>query len=202
MATTEYVSDPEFLQEFCLSEDLSQLRLDQNTVPSLREARLALLRPLERADILKSCTPPPVTDHDPYFKIKTQAEYLDLQPLSKMWRQELMRIPPFSRIIFDISLPQRHPLEAAGCDNSRIQWDIYRSRNSTPAIPFREVMQMATTIALTTRMRMKGEAVSFDIVYDDENNINDGETDEVFLHRMGMLRQQIIELGTDPSTRV
>ncbi|RAK97245.1 uncharacterized protein BO80DRAFT_448587 [Aspergillus ibericus CBS 121593] len=102
MSLAEHVSDPRFLQEFCLSDDLSRLTIDPKSVPYLRPARLALLHPLKEADILESCRRPkphrPPARSPPtrsYNCDHYRHDFLDLQPLCQLWRQELTKIPPF-----------------------------------------------------------------------------------------------------------
>ncbi|RAL12941.1 uncharacterized protein BO97DRAFT_49051 [Aspergillus homomorphus CBS 101889] len=109
MSSVENVSQPSLLQEFCVREDLSRLSIEPKPVSHLRQATISLLHPLEKANKLELCRPKmdlstisesPRRNCDRY-----KHEYLDLQPLGKIWRQELIKIPPFSRLIFDLTLP-------------------------------------------------------------------------------------------------
>ncbi|PYH39748.1 uncharacterized protein BO87DRAFT_432342 [Aspergillus neoniger CBS 115656] len=182
--------------EFCISEDLSELQPNQKPPPSLREARLPLLRPLEKADILELCTQSPSTHTDGYKSmVEPEERNLDLQPLSKLWRQEMMKLPPFAKIIFDLTLPLRE-------DQDAIVWDIGKRREGCYIVRVREVMHIATTIALTTRVRLTGGAVSFDLDYEDLDLVYDDRSDEIVSCRLDALREEIRALGTAPTNEV
>ncbi|RAH61185.1 hypothetical protein BO85DRAFT_506772 [Aspergillus piperis CBS 112811] len=196
MPAVESMSLSSVPHEFCISEDLSELQPNQKPPPSLREARLPLLRPLEKADILELCIQSPSIHIGDYNSmVEAQERNLDLQPLSKLWRQEMMKLPPFAKIIFDLTLPLRE-------DEDAIVWDIGKRREGCFIVGVREVMHIATTIALTTRVRLKGEAVSFDLDYEDLDLVYDDGSDEVVSWRLDALREEIRALGTAKSNEV
>ncbi|PWY70861.1 hypothetical protein BO94DRAFT_267215 [Aspergillus sclerotioniger CBS 115572] len=161
MSLDEYISDPRFLQEYCISEDLSQLSMDPKSVPHSRQIRLGLFHPLGKPDIFKSCCRYEGR-HPPYpgmvFTVRDRQEILNLQPLAKIWRQELCKVPPFSRVIFDLTLPPN-------CRDRGIEWYSFGRPKSWHGIDTTEAFNLVRTIALTTRMRVKGD-VSFQIIHD------------------------------------
>ncbi|GKZ86041.1 hypothetical protein AnigIFM56816_000891 [Aspergillus niger] len=197
MPTPQTVSDPRSLRGLYLNQvHQSRVNTNQDSTPPFRQAKLALLHPLSKADILESCrcrTNPPT---DPqlcrYTCDRFRHEFLNLHPLGKMWREELMKIPPFSHLIFDLTLPPNAPNDNNTEPPSRwIYWDISMPQESSLGIHDKEVMNIVKTIALTTRIRTKSGNVSFDVVYD--------PTDGAPVKTMKALQQQLGELSTATS---
>ncbi|BCR99670.1 uncharacterized protein AKAW2_50012S [Aspergillus luchuensis] len=195
MSIPQPVSDPSLLQEFCLTEDLSRLSIDQESEPRIRQAKLALLHPLRKANILESCrcrTDAPTDQLCHYTCDRSRHEFLNLHPLGKTWRKELMKIPPFSRLIFDLTLPPHSPNDnTTETPNGWIHWDTSMPQEASLGIHAKEVANIVTTIALTTRMRMKGDEVSFGIIYD--------PTDGAHVRNMKGIQKQLAALGTATS---
>ena len=103
-----------------------------------------------------------------------------------------MKIPPFSHLIFDLTLPPNAPNDNNTEPPSRwIYWDISMPQESSLGIHDKEVMNIVKTIALTTRIRTKSGNVSFDVVYD--------PTDGAPVKTMKALQQQLGELSTATS---
>ncbi|GFN10752.1 sulfite reductase [NADPH] hemoprotein beta-component [Aspergillus tubingensis] len=198
MSIPHPVSDPNLLQEFCLTDDLSRLSIDQGSEPHIRQAKLALLHPLGKANILELCRcPTNAPTHQPcrYTCDRSRSEFLNLHPLGKAWRKELMKIPPFSRLIFDLTLPPHSPNDnTTETPKQWIHWDTSMPQEANLGINAKEVANIVTTIALTTRMRMKGDEVSFGIIYD--------PTDGAHVRNMKGIQKQLAALGTTTSPEV
>ncbi|RAL15520.1 uncharacterized protein BO97DRAFT_214471 [Aspergillus homomorphus CBS 101889] len=190
MSSFDTVSHPNFLQEFCLSEDLSRLSIESGSIPHTRRARLSLLHPLEKDDILALCRPKldlsTVSESPRRHCDHSKHEYLNLQPLGKIWRKELIKVPPFSRLVFDLTLPPSY-CNAKESSSRRIYWDTSTPQEPSLLIPTKDVFNIVNTIALTTRMRIKAEA-SFDIC--------DDLTGGMSLSAMKALKNQVIALNT------
>jgi hypothetical protein len=183
MVEAEPITDPSLLQELNIELLLSSLSIETSepqseSVSQTRQARLALLQPLANADVLDACRDP-------------ASRYLNIQPLSKAWRQALAKVPPFPQLTFDLTLPKED--NRSNGSFQKVHWDISMPKEAGLGIVARDVMTLVTTIATGTRMRVDGD-VRFEVTYE--------ETDGVSLRAMTRLKQQLLVLAGTKVLRV
>lgn len=65
-----------------------------------------------------------------------------------------MKVPPFSPLIFDLTLPKA--TEGRNHSFQKVYWDIGNPQGDTLSVEARVVMNLVVTIATETRMRAKG----------------------------------------------
>ncbi|KAF4211778.1 hypothetical protein CNMCM8980_008686 [Aspergillus fumigatiaffinis] len=173
MTELDLVTDPDDLNEFHITAGLSSLNTggsaaSPDPAPRTRTVKLVLLQPLANPDMLAACRNPDsrVTRRSTGNSGDTStSEFLDIRPLSKAWRQATMNVPPFSHLIFDLTLPKAN--EARNDSFRKVYWDIGMPQGDTLSVETRDVMNLVVTIATETRIRAKGN-VCFEIVYDED----------------------------------
>ncbi|PYI14503.1 hypothetical protein BO99DRAFT_485150, partial [Aspergillus violaceofuscus CBS 115571] len=156
--------DSSVLHEFYRVEELPHLSSKSTPTPRQLQATIALLQPLRKTDILESCRQPRAT---PYTGCRNaRHEYLNLDPLSKAWRQQMMKLPPFGRLVFDLTLPPRDTSQSP---------EIYGDHNIPEkvccVVETRDITTLVRSISLTTVMRAKSEVTSFDVVFNQEDGV-------------------------------
>ncbi|GIJ85109.1 hypothetical protein Asppvi_003965 [Aspergillus pseudoviridinutans] len=170
MSEAESMIEPNVLDESFITSGLSSLSIGTSegppkSSPQTRKARLVLLQPLANAKMLQACRNP---QSRRIFKnnclFTSGNELLDIQPLSRAWRQALMNVPPFSHLIFDLTLPK----ETENCKDTfqKLHWDTFMPEENGLGIPLRDVTTLVRTIATEMKMRAKGDAW-FNVVYDE-----------------------------------
>jgi hypothetical protein len=147
MSEAHRITDPNLLQDLYITAHPQQ-------------AKLVLLQPLTKTDMLKACR-----NHK---SNGSNYEFLNIQPLSKIWRKELINIPPIPKLIFDLSLPKALAEEDEKINKVCWETTTEEDKNSL-GVSSRDVMTLVVTIATETRMRMRSNNadVSFEVVYDD-----------------------------------
>ncbi|GAQ07580.1 hypothetical protein ALT_4901 [Aspergillus lentulus] len=170
MSEAESMIEPNVLDESFITSGLSSLSIGTSegppkSSPQTRKARLVLLQPLANAKMLQACRNPQsrrILKNNCLFT--SSNELLDIQPLSRAWRQAIMNVPPFSHLIFDITLPK----ETENCKDTfqKVHWDTFLPEESSLGVPLRDVTTLVRTIATEMKMRAKGD-VWFDVVYDE-----------------------------------
>ena len=179
------ITEPNLLQGFCGTKGLSSLdnnsfKLSPESASQPQQMKLVLLQPLANADILKDC-------RDPNFRCLTSnREYLNLQPLSRRWRQELIKITPIPTLIFDLTLPNEG--EENNHTFTKVYWDTAMPQEDSIGIHTRDVMTLVITIATEMRMRTNGD-VLFEVIYND--------TEGVSLKGMSLLKKQLLALSNN-----
>ncbi|KAF4153595.1 hypothetical protein CNMCM8927_005622 [Aspergillus lentulus] len=176
MTELELVTDPDDLNELHITAGLSSLNTggsgaSPDPEPRTRKVKLVLLQPLANPDMLAACRNPNsrVTRRSTGSVDGTATcEFLDIRPLSKAWRQATMKVPPFSHLIFDLTLPKAN--EGRNVSFRKVYWDIGMPQGDTLTVEARDVMNLAVTIATETRIRAKGN-VCFEIVYDEAEGV-------------------------------
>ncbi|KAF4164368.1 hypothetical protein CNMCM6936_009304 [Aspergillus lentulus] len=176
MTELELVTDPDDLNEFHITAGLSSLNTggpgaSPDPVPRTRKVKLVLLQPLANPDMLAACRNPDsrVTRRSTGLSGDTSTcEFLDIRPLSKAWRQATMKVPPFSHLIFDLTLPKAN--EGRNVSFRKVYWDIGMPQGDTLTVEARDAMNLVVTIATETRIRAKGN-VCFEIVYDEAEGV-------------------------------
>ncbi|EEA21204.1 conserved hypothetical protein [Talaromyces marneffei ATCC 18224] len=194
MSQAVNITEPNLLQGFCGTKELSSLdnnsfKLSPESASQLHQVKLVLLQPLANADMLKDCRDPNsriVCRPNDSRCLTSNREYLNLQPLSKSWRQELIKITPIPELIFDLTLPNE------GKENNhtftKVYWDTAMPQEDSIGIHTRDVMTLVITIATEIRMRTNGD-VSFEVIYDD--------TEGVSLKGMSLLKKQLLALSNN-----
>ncbi|RAH47577.1 uncharacterized protein BO95DRAFT_326329, partial [Aspergillus brunneoviolaceus CBS 621.78] len=134
------------------------------------QATIALLQPLRNTDILESCRRARAicgSNSAPNSCRDAKHEFLNFDSPSKAWRQEMMKRPTYTRLVFDRTLPPR------GIDKSpELYWNHRMPEKVSLAIRDSDVITLARTIALTTVMRAKVEIVSFDALFDPKEGVS------------------------------
>ncbi|PYI33235.1 hypothetical protein BP00DRAFT_424103 [Aspergillus indologenus CBS 114.80] len=185
MSLADYTFDPSVLHDFYRVEELSPLGSKSTSIPHQHQATIALLQPLRNTDILESCRQPRAT---PYTGCRNARHaYLNLDPLSKAWRQQMMKLPPFARLVFDLTLPPR---------DTRQSPEIYGDDNIPEkvccVVETRDIMTLVRSIALTTVMRAKRKVASFDVVFNQEDGVS--------VKGMEILKGQLVALSQAKGT--
>ncbi|KAK2757935.1 hypothetical protein FQN54_004341 [Arachnomyces sp. PD_36] len=160
MVEAHYFDDPSLLQE---SES------------PIQQATLVLLQPLANADMLGACRNPDsrlVPGPDGVMRRTSIFEYLNIQHLSKAWRQALMKVPPIPYLTFDLALPKERGEKSEG-SFQKVYWDTGVPERGGLCILTREVMTLANTIATGIRMRADGE-VRFEVTYVESELVSPG----------------------------
>jgi hypothetical protein len=161
MSETERIIEPDLLDEFIITAGLSSLSTETSqpppdSVPQAQKARLVLLQPLANAEMLESCR-----THKPD---NSNNELLNIQPLSSAWRRAIMNVPPFSQLIFDLTLPK--DTEEWKDSFQKVHWDTFIPQENSLGVRVRDVKTLIITIATEMKIRANGD-VWFDVVYDE-----------------------------------
>ncbi|GIJ99566.1 hypothetical protein Aspvir_001700 [Aspergillus viridinutans] len=176
MSEVETITDPDHLNEFHITAGLSSLNTGTSgaspePVPQTQRVKLVLLQPLANPDMLAACRNPGsrVTRRSTGLSGGSSTrEFLDIRPLSKAWRQATMKVPPFSHLIFDLTLPKAN--EGRNDSFQKVYWDIGMPQGDTLSVQAGDVMNLVVTIATETRVRAKGN-VRFEVVYDEAEGV-------------------------------
>ncbi|KAH8696167.1 hypothetical protein BGW36DRAFT_380378 [Talaromyces proteolyticus] len=156
-------------------------------VSQTQQVKLVLLQPLANVDILEACRDlgsRQIRNSNGLLCPISNHEYLDIQSLSKAWRQAFTKIPPIPRLIFDLVLPKED--EKSKGLFQRIYWDTAMPQEDSIGVRARNVMSLAITIATEMRMRSNVD-VSFEVIYD--------EMEGVSLKGMALLKKQLLALS-------
>ena len=94
-------------------------------------------------------------------------QYVNLQRLSRQWRQAITEAPPIAHLIFDLSLPRPEGEE----DFEKVYWDTRVPEEGGSAVKTRDVMTLVITIATEMRMRVEGN-VKFEVSYEDSEGVS------------------------------
>ncbi|GFF82219.1 hypothetical protein IFM47457_05730 [Aspergillus lentulus] len=193
MSEAESMIEPNVLDESFITSGLSSLSIGTSegppkSSPQTRKARLVLLQPLANAKMLQACRNPQsrrILKNDCLFT--SSNELLDIQPLSRAWRQAIMNVPPFSHLIFDLILPQ----ETENCKDTfqKVHWDTFLPEENSLGVPLRDVTTLVRTITTEMKMRAKGD-VWFDVVYDEIEG-----SKGIAPRAMAILKKQLIALS-------
>jgi hypothetical protein len=192
MTEAEAITEPDLLDEFCITAGLSTLStgtsgVSPESAPLTKKARLVLLQPLANPDILQACRNPHVRAPRSSRRLH---EFLDIRPLSKAWRHATIKVPPFSHLIFDLTLPKQH--ERHNDPFHKVYWDVAMPRGDGLGVHVQDVMNLVIIIATETRIRAKGN-VCFELVYD--------ETDRVARGAVACLNRQLLALQQFPGKK-
>lgn len=202
MAKTQNITDPSLLQDFVITIDQSSIHTDLSKASSeslsqTKQTRLVLLQPLAEAETLAACRGSKSSlfhNSDGSACGPSNHEYLNIEPLSKIWRQALMKVAPIPYLIFDLSLPKEDEKKKGTPQLPKVHWDTSMpSQGRDLGIHAREVMTMVITIATVTRMRFGGN-VRFEVTY--------GENDGASQGAMALLRKQLLVLAKAKVTTV
>lgn len=180
MLQVERITEPNHLRNYCGENGLSSLS-------KLQQVELAILQPLANADLFDNCRDPEsrtMRNRNGSLGGASNCKYLNIQPLSKSWRDELLKVPPVSRLIFDLTLPKRG--ENNNGSAIKVYWDTAMPEEDCFGIHIRDVMTLVVTIATESRMRTNG-AVSFEVIYDD--------TEGISLKATALLKKQLLALS-------
>ncbi|PYI31785.1 hypothetical protein BP00DRAFT_342974 [Aspergillus indologenus CBS 114.80] len=143
--------------------------------------KLALLKPLANSETLADCTNRKTdfcTDHSELGQI-----CLDIQPLGRAWRQELLKVPPMSSLIFDLTIPSikyngKGKARAKNTDETEPQLAWGDRDRPCLAVSMREVIHIVTTIATSMKIRGKN-STRFVLMYDPSQLIRLDEINEL-----------------------
>ncbi|RAH75396.1 uncharacterized protein BO66DRAFT_310521, partial [Aspergillus aculeatinus CBS 121060] len=178
------------LHDFCHIKELPHHGSESIPTSNQRQATIALLQPLGNTDILESCRRARAicpSNSAPNSCRDAKNKFLNFDPLSETWRQEMMKRPPYTRLVFDRTLPPR------GIDNSpEIYWDHKMPEKVRLTIRGSEVITLPRTFASTTVIRAKGEVVSFDALFDPEAGVS--------VRSVKVLKSQFVALGQTRET--
>ncbi|CAL5868548.1 uncharacterized protein PFLUO_LOCUS2775 [Penicillium psychrofluorescens] len=180
MATEEAqrITDPGQILESDLSVGLFNQAIEtpepgSSSQPHMRQARLHLLQPLATPAMLAACR-----NQGSHVLLSLSGpsnepvghDYLDISALSKAWRQALSKVPPISRLTFNLSLPKPDSGEGEGEREvafEKVYWETTAPESGKHlAVLARDVMTMVITMATATRMRVQGD-VRFEVLYDE-----------------------------------
>ncbi|PYH80489.1 hypothetical protein BO82DRAFT_355455 [Aspergillus uvarum CBS 121591] len=185
MSPADYSFDPSVLHDFYHAEELPPLGSESTSIPHQRQATIALLQPFWNTNILESCRQSRATTNTGFRDARY--EYLNLDPLSKAWRQQMMKLPLFARLVFDLTLPPRDT-----CHSPEIYGDQKIPEKVCCVVETRDTMNLVRSIALTTVMRAKSKVVSFDVVFNQE--------DGLFVEGIKILKGQLVALSQAKGT--
>ncbi|RAK79302.1 uncharacterized protein BO72DRAFT_525978 [Aspergillus fijiensis CBS 313.89] len=164
------IDHPGCIQESLITAGLSQL----GAGPSMPQfwgnhpVKLALLKPLANSETLADCT-----NHKTDFcadHSEPGQMCLDIYCLGRAWRQELLKVPPMSFLIFDITIPVikyqgKGKARAKDTDETEPQLAWGDCERPCLVVSMREVIHIATTIATTMKIRGKN-STRFAVMYD------------------------------------
>jgi hypothetical protein len=193
MSEAESMIEPNVLDESFITSGLSSLSIRTSegppeSSPQTQKARLVLLQPLANAKMLQACRNPQsrrIPKNNCMFT--SSNELLDIQPLSRAWRGAITNVPPFSHLIFDLTLPK----ETENCKDTfqKVHWDTFIPEENSLGVRLRDVTTLVRTIATEMKIRTKGD-VWFDVVYDEV------EGSKVIAPRaMVILKKQLLALS-------
>lgn len=199
MVEAERIADPSLLQQSDIVIRLSSLSLGTSEPSSesssqTQHVKLVLLQPLANADMLEACRDPDsrlVCKPNGFVCGVANHEYLDIQPLSKAWRQALTKVPPISQLTFDLALPKKD--ETSKGSFQRVYWGTAMPQEESLGVHARDVRILAITIATVMRMRADGD-VRFEVTYDETEGVLPGE--------MAYLKKQLLALAETKAPRV
>ncbi|RAK74296.1 uncharacterized protein BO72DRAFT_516825 [Aspergillus fijiensis CBS 313.89] len=105
MSLPQNAFDATVLHDFCHIEELPHIPTSNQC-----QATIALLQPLRNTDILESCRRARAicgSNSAPNSCRDAKHEFLNFDSPSKAWRQEMMKRPTYTRLVFDRTLPPR-----------------------------------------------------------------------------------------------
>ncbi|RFU31595.1 hypothetical protein B7463_g4714, partial [Scytalidium lignicola] len=186
MAEAQRITDPSLLS---ITTGLSNLNIGTSKLPdsgsATQKLTLVLLQPLANADMLAACCgtdsrlgPNPDSSNHQILR-----KNLNIRPLSKAWRQAVMKVPPISDLTFNLTLPKGDKNTSL---SQRLYWEIATPQEGGLIIETKQVMYIATTIATEMRMRSQGD-VRFEVIYD--------KADGTSLRAMSLLKKQLLALA-------
>ncbi|RAH68299.1 uncharacterized protein BO66DRAFT_440230 [Aspergillus aculeatinus CBS 121060] len=164
------IDHPGCIQESLITAGLSQLGAGPST-PQFwgnHPVKLALLKPLANSETLADCT-----NHKTDFcadHSEPGQMCLDIYCLGRAWRQELLKAPPMSFLIFDLTIPfikyqGKGKARAKDTDETEPQLAWGDCERPCLVVSMREVIHIATTIATTMKIRGKN-STRFAVMYD------------------------------------
>ncbi|KAH8802620.1 hypothetical protein F5884DRAFT_802451 [Xylogone sp. PMI_703] len=182
MVEGQRITDPSQLSD--IATRLSSLSIGPSS-SSTQKITLVLLQPLADPDMLAACGGSDIhSDQLPDDPRHSAPEkFLDIRPLSKAWRQAVMKVPPITDLEFDFTLPQIG--EGTGT-SQKLYWEVTLPRTGGLAVTLKEVIHIATTIATEMRMRTSGE-LRFGVTYD--------LSDRPSLRGMALLEKALLSLA-------
>jgi hypothetical protein len=164
MSEAERIAKPSLLNNFLVTPEVSSPSTGASASPpqpgsQTRKARLVLLQPLANAEWLEACR-----IRSDNGLLTSENEFLNIQPLSRAWRRAITSVPPFSHLIFDLTLPK----ETEECKDTfhQVHWDTFIPEERSLGVPLRDVLNLVRTIATGTKVRASGD-VRFEVVYDE-----------------------------------
>jgi hypothetical protein len=164
MSEAERITEPSLLNNFLVTPGVSNPSTGASASPAqpgsqTRKARLVLLQPLANVELLEACR----IRSDNRF-LTSENEFLNIQPLSRAWRRAITSVPPFSHLIFDLTLPK----ETEECKDTfhQVHWDTFIPEGKSLGVPLRGVLNLVRTIATGTKIRASGD-VRFEVVYEE-----------------------------------
>ncbi|PYI23528.1 hypothetical protein BO99DRAFT_439807 [Aspergillus violaceofuscus CBS 115571] len=177
------IDHPGCIQESLITTGLSQLGAGPS-MPSFwgnHPVKLALLKPLANSETLADCTNRKTdfcTDHSELGQM-----CLDIQPLGRAWRQELLKVPPMSALIFDLTIPSikyngKGKARAKNTDETEPQLAWGDRDRPCLVVSMREVIHIVTTIATSMKIRGKN-STRFVLMYDPSQLIRLDEINEL-----------------------
>lgn len=189
MAEAQRITDPNLLGN--LVAELSSLTIGASKPQEIgsptREVTLVLLQPLSNAKMLAACRNTSLRSNQKSNSAAARPskyEYLDVGPLSKAWRQALMKVAPISKLTFDLTLPQ--PGEESTSVFETVYWDVALPEEGGLAVRTQDVMNIAITIATEMRMRIDGN-LQLGLTY--------GEAEGASARGMALLKKQLLALA-------
>jgi hypothetical protein len=162
MAEAQRITDPGLLSD-------TTVGLSGHNVEVPRRVTLVLLQPLAKPEVLAACRHPKsslIHNTDDAVFGAWDYEYLDIRPLSVLWRQAVREAAPISDVTFDLSMPKGDKGTKLA---EKVYWDISMPQGGIGVIS-REVMSMVITLATGIRMRVGGD-LRFGIIYDERDGM-------------------------------
>ncbi|PKX99682.1 uncharacterized protein P174DRAFT_438116 [Aspergillus novofumigatus IBT 16806] len=164
MFEAERITEPSLLDNFLVTPGVSSPSTEASggapqPESQTRKARLVLLQPLVNAELLEACR---ICNDNGL--LTSENEFLNIQPLSRAWRRAITSIPPFSHLIFDLTLPKE--TEELNDTFHQVHWDTFIPEEKSLGVPLRDVLTLVRTIATGTKIRASGD-VRFEVVYEE-----------------------------------
>jgi len=167
------ITEPDLLGD--ITNRVSNLATSTYTQPP--KIALVLLQPLGNPSKVAASLPP--RSFSPHYH-----QYVNLQRLSRQWRQAVAEAPPISHLIFDLSLPRPDCEE----DFEKVYWDTGVPEEGGIAVKTRDVMTLVITIATETRMRVEGK-VKFEVKYEASEGVS-GRAMKLLGKQLGELEKE------------
>jgi hypothetical protein len=127
-------------------------------------ATLAIMQPLKDPNMLAACRNPAskvLRRADGSVCGPSDSEFLNIEPLGMAWRQALLKVPAFSQITFDLSLPKEGENTAG---QQKVYWQGTGRSEGELGINTQEVFNLVILLATTTRMRTKSD-LKFEVTW-------------------------------------